>query len=52
MLNARYEARLPLFATTNCSPEELTERLIARVMDRLRETCLVIEIRGASLRGR
>lgn len=52
LLNARYDARLPFFATTNCEPEELEERLGQRGIDRLKETCTVIAVRGTSLRGR
>lgn len=52
ILNERYDARLPLLATTNCEAEELEERLGKRGLDRLKETCTVVEVRGKSLRSR
>lgn len=51
ILNARYNAQLPLLATTNCSDAQLRERLTERVYWRLRETCDFIAVTGANLRA-
>ena len=39
IVNARYEARRPIVATTNLLPDELSERLGARTVSRLVEIC-------------
>lgn len=50
ILNARYNASLPLLATTNCDDAQLRERLTERVYWRLIETCDVLAVSGVNLR--
>ena len=50
ILNARYNAQLPLLATTNCSKAQLKDRLTERVYWRLYETCIFVQVDGANLR--
>jgi DNA replication protein DnaC len=50
LVNHRYRQRLPIFASSNWSREELAQRLDRRVLDRLRETCTMIEVVGPNWR--
>jgi DNA replication protein DnaC len=50
ILNERYNALLPTFVTTNFDPEQLGHRTEPRVVERLLETCDVIEVCGPNLR--
>lgn len=49
----RTDAQLPLFVTSNYSPDELTTRLGehgAAIIDRLRQRCFTVKLTGGSLR--
>ena len=48
----RYRQRLAILAFSNCRKEALAQRLDRRVMDRLRETCAMIEVGGPNQRDR
>jgi DNA replication protein DnaC len=50
LVDHRYRQRLPIFASSNFGKEELAQRLDRRVLDRLRETCTMIEVVGPNLR--
>jgi DNA replication protein DnaC len=50
LIDHRYRQRLPIFASSNFSKEELAQRLDRRVLDRLRETCTMIEVVGPNWR--
>jgi DNA replication protein DnaC len=50
ILGARYNAKLPLMATTNCNATQLREYLTPRVYSRIVETCDVFEVVGDDLR--
>ncbi len=50
LVDHRYRQRLPIFASSNFSKEELAQRLDRRVLDRLRETCTMIEVVGPNWR--
>lgn len=60
IINARYEAMLPIVITTNYRPNELASRLVPKgmhddrtapaIVDRLHETCKVVVIRGTTRR--
>ena len=52
LVDYRYRQRLPVLASPNCRKEALAQRLDRRVMDRLRETCTMIEVIGPNLRDR
>lgn len=53
IVNARYEAMLPTFITTNYGLDELkNERVGPRVLERLLEHCRVIDVDGENLRRR
>jgi hypothetical protein len=48
----RYRQRLPVLASSNCRKEALAQRLDRQAMDRLRETCAMIEVAGPKQRDR
>jgi DNA replication protein DnaC len=50
LVDHRYRQRLPIFASSNFSKEELAQRLDRRVLDRLRESCTMIEVVGPNWR--
>jgi DNA replication protein DnaC len=50
LVDYRYRQRLPIWASPNWSGEELAGRLDRRVLDRLRETCALIEVIGPNWR--
>lgn len=59
IVNARYEAYMPVIVTTNCGTEELvrsltsagcSERNAQKMIDRLREMCLAVPLGGPSWR--
>jgi len=50
IVNARYEARLPIAVTTNLTLEALEERAGYRVVSRLVEACEVVTLEGADRR--
>ena len=52
LVDYRYRQRLPVLASSNCRKEALAQRLDRRVMDRLRETCTMIEVVGPNQRDR
>ncbi|HLV99092.1 MAG TPA: hypothetical protein VKT82_10495 [Ktedonobacterales bacterium] len=52
LVDHRYRQRLLVLASFNCRKEALAQRLDRRVMDRLRETCTMIEVTGPNLRDR
>ncbi len=52
LLDYRYRHRLPVFASSNYRKEALAQRLDRRVMDRLREMCVLLEVSGPNLRDR
>src|SRR6185312_7632400 len=52
LVDYRYRQRLPVLASSNCRKETLAQRLDRRVMDRLRETCTMIEVVGPNQRDR
>lgn len=52
IINARYDACLPTFVTTNFGLEELADRIGARSFERLVETSRVITVDGPNLRLR
>ncbi|HLY31340.1 MAG TPA: ATP-binding protein [Ktedonobacterales bacterium] len=52
IINARYDACLPTFVTTNFGLEDLAERIGARSFERLVETSRVITVDGPNLRLR
>lgn len=61
IVNARYEAYMPVIVTTNCGTEELTrsltpagcsERNTQKMIDRLREMCLAVPLDGPSWRAK
>ncbi len=52
LVDYRYRQRLPVLASSNCRKEALAQRLDRRVMDRLRETCAMIEMAGPNQRDR
>lgn len=51
LLNARYEANLPTFVTTNHNLATLRARVGMRAVDRLLETCEPIAVGGVNLRS-
>ncbi len=50
VLNRRIESGLPLIATADLSPDQMADRLGARVVDRLYEACRVVPIECGSYR--
>lgn len=52
LVDHRYRQRLPVLASSNCRKEALAQRLDRRVMDRLRETCTLLEVVGQNQRDR
>ena len=50
LVDYRYRQRLPVLASSNCRKEALAQRLDRRVMDRLRETCMMVEVVGPNQR--
>ena len=52
LLDYRYRRRLPVLASSNHRKEVLAQRLDRRVMDRLRETSMMIEVVGPNHRDR
>jgi len=50
LIDYRYRQRLPVFASSNCRKEVLAQRLDRRVLDRLRETCTMIDVVGPNQR--
>jgi DNA replication protein DnaC len=52
LVDYRYRQRLPVFASSKCRKEALAQRLDRRVLDRLRETCTMLEVVGPSQRDR
>jgi DNA replication protein DnaC len=50
LVDQRYRQRLPIWASSNWSGEELAGRLDRRVLDRLRETCTLIDVIGPNWR--
>jgi DNA replication protein DnaC len=52
LVDYRYRQRLPVLASSNCRKEALAQRLDRRVMDRLRETCAMVEVVGPNQRDR
>jgi DNA replication protein DnaC len=52
LVDYRYRQRLPVLASSNCRKEVLAQRLDRRVMDRLRETCAMVEVTGPNQRDR
>ncbi|GAV21585.1 ATP-binding protein [Carboxydothermus pertinax] len=50
LINTRYEKKLPTVLTTNCTIEELIEKLGERIVDRLVEMCEPVKIEGKSYR--
>jgi len=51
LVNSRYEAKLPTVVTTNCTPEELVEKVGQRTADRLKEMCKPVFVGGPSKRA-
>lgn len=52
LVDYRYRQRLPVFASSNCREEVLAQRLDRRVLDRLRETCTMLEVTGPNQQDR
>ena len=52
LVDCRYRQRLPVLASSNCRKETLAQRLDRQVMDRLRETCTMVEVVGPNQRDR
>lgn len=55
VIDSRYRAGLPLIVTTNLGPKDLTDRADIRrqrVFSRLKEMCVLLEVKGADRRGR
>lgn len=55
VIDARYRAGLPLIITTNLGPKDFTDRADIRrqrVFSRLKEMCILLEVKGADRRGR
>jgi len=52
LIDYRYRQRLPVFASSNVRKEALAERLDRRVLDRVRETCTMLEVVGPNRRDR
>jgi len=50
IIDYRYNERLPILVTTNCTPEELKQQIGARNFDRLREMCALVSITAKSQR--
>lgn len=50
IVNARYEAVRPILVTTNLSPQQLEQRIGARVTGRLVEMCELVELTGPNRR--
>jgi hypothetical protein len=52
LIDYRYRQQLPVLASSNCRKEVLAQRVDRRVMDRLRETCTLLEVGGPNQRDR
>lgn len=55
VIDARYRAGLPLIITTNLGPKDFTERgdiRRQRVFSRLKEMCVLLEVKGTDRRGK
>lgn len=55
VIDARYRAGLPIIITTNLGPKDLADRgdiRRQRVSSRLREMCILLEIKGTDRRGK
>lgn len=55
VIDSRYRAGLPLIVTTNLGPKDFTDRADIRrqrVFSRLKEMCILLEVKGADRRGR
>lgn len=55
VIDARYRAGLPLIITTNLGPKDFTDRTDIRrqrVFSRLKEMCVLLEVKGADRRGK
>lgn len=55
VIDSRYRAGLPLIVTTNLGPKDFTDRADIRrqrVFSRLKEMCVLLEVKGADRRGR
>lgn len=55
VIDARYRAGLPIIITTNLGPKDLTDRSDIRrqrVFSRLKEMCVLLEVKGADRRGK
>ena len=50
IIDYRYNMRLPLLVTTNCTPEELKKQIGARNFDRIREMCALVPVTAKSQR--
>ena len=50
LINRRYQNLLPLVATTNCDLNQLEQLLGARIVSRLLEICLPLEVKGPDRR--
>lgn len=55
VIDARYRAGLPIIITTNLGPKDLTDRADIRrqrVFSRLKEMCVLLEVKGPDRRGK
>lgn len=52
VMSARHDMRKPTIITSNLSGQEFRERLGSRLADRIRNDCIVVDMRGESLRGK
>lgn len=52
IITARYNNLKPIIITTNLRPDEMKERYVARVIDRLRSAYVMVIAEGESLRDR
>ena len=55
VIDARYRAGLPIIITTNLGPKDFADRgdiRRQRVFSRLREMCILLEVKGADRRGK
>lgn len=50
IIDYRYNENLPLVVTSNCTPEELKQKIGDRNYDRLREMCLLVPVTAKSQR--
>lgn len=52
VIDARYSDKLRTVVTTNLTPEAFKERYGARIADRIRQTAMVVQLGGESMRKR